>query len=154
MGAVLEAPACALRDVAARRGGSAGFRDALGLIALGVLALHADALARELAVAARLDLRGGLLGALRVVAQAGGVDLAAILVGSLALTVASPRARRDSARDVDLAACAWMPSLALRVAAGLAAAAGAPEGAAHALVALGWLWSAALLVLAVRVVRA
>jgi hypothetical protein len=139
VGGALVAPRTTAAEVA---GGEAALGAVSLLLAIKVVVDGGARLARALLGAPALGALAAVQGIVQTAASAL-PDLMAILVGAVALALLGGSARGRRGRELDLAALAWVPYLAVRSAAALAhAALGHPPGALedHLIdgVAVGW----------------
>lgn len=150
VGGVLVRPRATLAHVAAT--GEGGARDVAVLVALKVLASNTESLARAVMAVPALGVSALLRGVVHALSTVV-LDAAAIVIGSMVMKLFV--AHRTGGRELDLAALAWVPYLAVTLAVGIVDTAlrhspGSVEASAVHLVALGWsgvIWALGLIAL-------
>lgn len=150
LGGVLVRPRAALAEVIAS--GRGGVRDVSVLVALKVLAANTVGLGSAVIATPELGV-GALLSGLVHAASTAALDVVAIIVGSIVMKLFV--SGRTDGRELDLAACAWVPWLTVTLLVSLAGSAlgRSPrplETTVIHVVAIGWVaivWALGLIAL-------
>jgi hypothetical protein len=154
VGAVLVAPRRAMREAATAPVGH-GSADVAWLIAAKLVAGETPRLARALVRGMEAGPGAALLG-LVTTAQQVLPDVLGVLIASVVMSLLSGRGRGGGERALDLAAYAWVPYLAVEVAAALAfTALGRPpsDAVSWLVAALGAAWAAMVWALGLAAAR-
>jgi hypothetical protein len=152
VGGILVAPRETLERVSA---GEGGLNDVIVLLVAKVLADQMATVARGLLGVPAFGGAAALQGLLQAASSAL-PDVLAILIAGVALALVGGANRRGRGRELDLAAYAWVPYLAVKVAVALVhTALGRPPGPTeeHAVDAVAIGWSVAVWLLALRAWR-